>query len=60
MSTPPLARLATGPVDLTAIPTGDTPGLLLDTLRELGPQWPHADLDVAAERKRLKTEAPVS
>jgi hypothetical protein len=59
VSTPPLPRLAAGPVDLTAVPTGDTPGLLLDTLRELDPQWPTADFDVA-ERKRLENEAPVS
>jgi len=34
--------------------------LLLETLRGLNLQWPTADFDVEAERKRLKNEAPVS
>ncbi len=33
--------------------------LLLDALRELDPQWPPADFDVEAERKRLTEEAPI-
>ncbi|SEC99845.1 polyphosphate:nucleotide phosphotransferase, PPK2 family [Nocardioides exalbidus] len=33
--------------------------LLLDTLRELDPQWPVADFDVEAEKKRLAEESPV-
>jgi PPK2 family polyphosphate:nucleotide phosphotransferase len=33
--------------------------LLLDALRELDPQWPTADFDVEAERKRLTDEAPI-
>jgi PPK2 family polyphosphate:nucleotide phosphotransferase len=33
--------------------------MLLETLRALDPQWPKADFDVAAERKRLADEAPV-
>ena len=31
--------------------------LLLEHLEELDPQWPAADFDVAAERRRLLTEA---
>jgi PPK2 family polyphosphate:nucleotide phosphotransferase len=34
--------------------------LLLETLRRLDPQWPEADFDVEAEKKRLADEAPVS
>ncbi len=34
--------------------------LLLETLRRLDPQWPAADFDVEAEKKRLTDEAPVS
>jgi len=34
--------------------------LLLETLRNLNLQWPAADFEVAAERKRLENEAPVS
>jgi PPK2 family polyphosphate:nucleotide phosphotransferase len=33
--------------------------ILLDTLKELDPQWPAADFDVKAERKRLTDEAPI-
>ena len=33
--------------------------LLLDALKELDPQWPPADFDVEAERKRLTDEAPI-
>ncbi|RYB91970.1 polyphosphate kinase 2 family protein [Nocardioides oleivorans] len=33
--------------------------LLLDTLRGLDPQWPAADFDVEAEKKRLAEESPV-
>ena len=33
--------------------------LLHDTLRGLDPQWPEADFDVEAERKRLTGEAPL-
>ena len=33
--------------------------LLLETLRGLDPQWPEADFDVKAERKRLTGEAPL-
>jgi PPK2 family polyphosphate:nucleotide phosphotransferase len=33
--------------------------LLLDALKELDPQWPPADFDVDAERKRLTDEAPI-
>jgi polyphosphate kinase 2 (PPK2 family) len=33
--------------------------LLYDTLRDLDPQWPEADFDVKAERKRLTGEAPL-
>jgi hypothetical protein len=35
-------------------------GLLLEALRGLDPQWPAADFDVAAERRRLETEAPIA
>ncbi|MEO5665011.1 MAG: polyphosphate kinase 2 family protein, partial [Nocardioides sp.] len=34
--------------------------LLLDTLRRLDPQWPVADFDVEAEKKRLLDEEPIS
>jgi PPK2 family polyphosphate:nucleotide phosphotransferase len=34
--------------------------LLLDALRGLDPQWPAADFDVAAERRRLEQEEPVA
>jgi PPK2 family polyphosphate:nucleotide phosphotransferase len=34
--------------------------LLLETLRRLDPQWPKADFDVEAEKKRLLDEAPIS
>ncbi len=34
--------------------------LLLETLRRLDPQWPEADFDVEAEKKRLQDEAPIS
>jgi PPK2 family polyphosphate:nucleotide phosphotransferase len=34
--------------------------LLLETLRRLDPQWPKADFDVEAEKKRLTDEAPIS
>ncbi|MEO6512337.1 MAG: PPK2 family polyphosphate kinase [Nocardioides sp.] len=34
--------------------------LLLETLRRLDPQWPAADFDVEAEKKRLVDEAPIS
>jgi PPK2 family polyphosphate:nucleotide phosphotransferase len=34
--------------------------LLLETLRRLDPQWPTADFDVEAEKKRLTDEAPIS
>ena len=34
--------------------------LLHDALTGLDPQWPAADFDVAAEKKRLETEDPVS
>jgi PPK2 family polyphosphate:nucleotide phosphotransferase len=34
--------------------------LLLDTLRALNPQWPPADFDVDAQRRRLLEETPVS
>jgi PPK2 family polyphosphate:nucleotide phosphotransferase len=33
--------------------------MLLETLRALEPEWPRADFDVEAERKRLEDEAPV-
>jgi PPK2 family polyphosphate:nucleotide phosphotransferase len=33
--------------------------LLLDTLRDLGPQWPVADFDVEAEKRRLAEESAV-
>jgi PPK2 family polyphosphate:nucleotide phosphotransferase len=33
--------------------------LLLDTLRGIDPQWPAADFDVEAEKKRLAEESPV-
>jgi len=33
--------------------------LLLEALRELDPQWPAADFDVEAEKKRLADEAPL-
>jgi len=32
--------------------------LLLETLRELDPQWPPADFDIEAEKQRLADEAP--
>jgi PPK2 family polyphosphate:nucleotide phosphotransferase len=35
-------------------------GLLLDTLRGLDPQWPEADFDVEAQRRRLTDEAVVA
>ena len=35
-------------------------GLLHDALRAIDPQWPPADFDAEAERKRLIDEAPVS
>jgi PPK2 family polyphosphate:nucleotide phosphotransferase len=34
--------------------------ILLETLRELGPRFPEADFDVAAERERLLTADPLS
>jgi PPK2 family polyphosphate:nucleotide phosphotransferase len=34
--------------------------LLLETLRRLDPQWPKADFDVEAEKKRLLDEEPIS
>ena len=34
--------------------------LLLETLRRLDPQWPAADFDVEAEKRRLADEAPVA
>jgi len=34
--------------------------LLLETLRRLDPQWPDADFDVEAEKKKLQDEAPIS
>jgi len=34
--------------------------LLLDALRGLDLQWPKADFDVAAQRLRLETEAPIA
>jgi PPK2 family polyphosphate:nucleotide phosphotransferase len=34
--------------------------LLLETLRRLDPQWPDADFDVKAEKKKLQDEAPIS
>jgi PPK2 family polyphosphate:nucleotide phosphotransferase len=34
--------------------------LLLETLRTLDPQWPRADFDVEAERRRLLDEEPIS
>ncbi len=34
--------------------------LLLETLQALDPQWPAADFDVEAERKRLQDEEPIS
>jgi len=33
--------------------------LLLEALRDLDPQWPPADFDVEAEKKRLADEAPL-
>jgi PPK2 family polyphosphate:nucleotide phosphotransferase len=33
--------------------------LLYDTLRDLDPQWPQADFDVKAERRRLTGEVPI-
>ena len=33
--------------------------LLCDTLRAMHPQWPKADFDVAAERRRLTGETPI-
>ena len=33
--------------------------LLLETLQDLDPQWPKADFDVEAEKKRLTDEKPV-
>lgn len=34
--------------------------LLLEALRDLGPQWPVADFDVAEQRSRLEQESPVA
>jgi PPK2 family polyphosphate:nucleotide phosphotransferase len=34
--------------------------LLLDTLKELDPQWPKADFDVEQQRERLENESPIT
>ena len=48
------------PADRQWFPNLAVGRLLHDPLTGLDPQWPAADFDVAAEKKRLETEDPVS